>query len=173
MAEFKLAPHGGVLRAADSAIIPESVDNRDWLDYLTWVAAGGVVDPADLTDLEQAQVVATARVETKAAQAAFDAVGTPAEQAEFRAAEYEALLQQTGVATTNGELPLLFARITVDLTTVTKTAGDVIALSLGKRQALDIMHATREAELAAVAAAVDVAACEAIAPHTDILGVPL
>jgi hypothetical protein len=37
----------GVLRLADNVSIPDNPKNRDWQQYLKWVAAGGVTQPAD------------------------------------------------------------------------------------------------------------------------------
>lgn len=36
----------GVIRLADGACIPESLDNKDWSEYLEWVAKGNTPDPA-------------------------------------------------------------------------------------------------------------------------------
>lgn len=37
----------GVIRLADRAFIPESLNNRDWRRYLAWIAEGNVPTPAD------------------------------------------------------------------------------------------------------------------------------
>lgn len=45
MAEYKLNQNGGVIR--DGVFIPEDETNRDYRQYLDWVAAGNTPDPAD------------------------------------------------------------------------------------------------------------------------------
>ncbi|WP_149087377.1 hypothetical protein [Pseudomonas prosekii] len=35
----------GVVRVSDLAFIPSDPANRDWADYLSWVALGGEVQP--------------------------------------------------------------------------------------------------------------------------------
>ena len=37
----------GVLRLTDNAIIPADPLNRNYKEYLQWVAEGGIADPAD------------------------------------------------------------------------------------------------------------------------------
>lgn len=37
----------GVLRLKDQAIIPDSLENRDWREYQEWLAAGNTPQPAD------------------------------------------------------------------------------------------------------------------------------
>ncbi|MBK5551029.1 hypothetical protein JFU49_12250 [Pseudomonas sp. TH03] len=37
----------GVFRLADSAFIPQDPANRDWLEYLEWMASGGEALPID------------------------------------------------------------------------------------------------------------------------------
>lgn len=41
---FKLS-QDGVIRKFDGASIPNSSDNRDWIEYLGWVAEGNTPDP--------------------------------------------------------------------------------------------------------------------------------
>ncbi len=44
---YKLRKNGyGVIRLADGARIPFAESNRDYEDYLKWIAAGGIVQPA-------------------------------------------------------------------------------------------------------------------------------
>ncbi|WFU39045.1 hypothetical protein QA640_32325 [Bradyrhizobium sp. CB82] len=45
MADYKLQGDGSVIRAADSAVIPNADGNRDWEAYQQWLADGGVPDP--------------------------------------------------------------------------------------------------------------------------------
>lgn len=49
----------GVIRIADGLGIPPDERNRDWREYLAWVDAGGVPDPA--YDLPEAKALCTAR----------------------------------------------------------------------------------------------------------------
>ena len=47
----------GVIRASDGASIPESVENRDWREYLEWVDEGNTAAPytPDPVTIEQVQ----------------------------------------------------------------------------------------------------------------------
>lgn len=47
MSEYKLTPGVTVTRLRDGASIPADLANVDYADYLAWVEAGGVPDPAD------------------------------------------------------------------------------------------------------------------------------
>ena len=42
---------GFVLRLSDNALIPLSEDNRDYRDYLTWVAEGNEPEEIDLEEV--------------------------------------------------------------------------------------------------------------------------
>jgi len=48
---YKLLNYDGVLsgikRISDSASIPLSEENRDYVEYLAWVAEGNTADPSD------------------------------------------------------------------------------------------------------------------------------
>lgn len=45
---YKLTTNDGIFkRLADSAYIPFDQGNRDYVDYLAWIADGGVPEPAD------------------------------------------------------------------------------------------------------------------------------
>lgn len=57
-AEYQLTGTG-VLRARDSATIPNDPANRDWQEYQAWLGAGGTPDPAPTVDLatEKARTV--------------------------------------------------------------------------------------------------------------------
>jgi hypothetical protein len=46
MADYQLtATDAFVIRTSDDAIIPNDPNNRDWVAYQDWLAAGGVPDP--------------------------------------------------------------------------------------------------------------------------------
>lgn len=45
MSEYKLNQDGGVVR--DGVFIPEDENNRDYKQYLDWLASGNTPDPAD------------------------------------------------------------------------------------------------------------------------------
>ncbi len=166
MVDYTLTPYGGVIREADGAAIPEDTNNTHWLEYLAWVAAGGVVDEAILTDLGIAKEQANRRVEMKALNDSLAALGTLAEQIEFRAAELEALHKILDPAIADAAVPLLVARMTGSLDTTAKVANDVMATSKINRGAVSVVSTIRGAELAMIASAVTVAECEAVAPGT-------
>ena len=45
MAEYQLTETDAmVIRTVDGACIPNSMDNRDWVEYQEWLEAGGVPD---------------------------------------------------------------------------------------------------------------------------------
>jgi hypothetical protein len=44
MAEYQLSATDTIIRTADGANIPPDPANRDYEEYLLWVAAGGVPD---------------------------------------------------------------------------------------------------------------------------------
>jgi hypothetical protein len=49
MAEYRLTFNSDIVqRTADTMFIPESPHNPEWLEYETWLAGGGVPDPAPL-----------------------------------------------------------------------------------------------------------------------------
>ena len=46
MADYRLTETDScVIRAVDSACIPDDPANRDWIEYQEWLADGGVPDP--------------------------------------------------------------------------------------------------------------------------------
>jgi len=47
MAEYKLTNFNSIIRVADKAWIPKDEANRDYAEYLKWLADGGVPDPPD------------------------------------------------------------------------------------------------------------------------------
>ncbi|MEY9404452.1 hypothetical protein G6321_00031315 [Bradyrhizobium barranii subsp. barranii] len=48
MADYKIVfPNYSVQRRSDGATIPFDPANRDYREYLAWLDAGGVPDPAD------------------------------------------------------------------------------------------------------------------------------
>lgn len=48
MSGYKLHPLGvGVYRKSDGAFVPNNPDNKDWVTYQAWLAAGNTPDPAD------------------------------------------------------------------------------------------------------------------------------
>ena len=42
---YTLTEYGGVTRTSDNASIPPDDRNRDWCEYLEWVAAGNAATP--------------------------------------------------------------------------------------------------------------------------------
>lgn len=51
MADYQLSQNG-VIRESDGAVIPADTNNPLYQTYLTWLAAGNVPDPADVTVLD-------------------------------------------------------------------------------------------------------------------------
>ena len=47
---YKLTDSSTIIRLADNACIPADPKNTDYAEYLTWLAAGGVPEPADIPD---------------------------------------------------------------------------------------------------------------------------
>lgn len=68
---------GGVIRLSDSAFIPESKGNSDWVEYQRWLSMGNTPDDSLLVNLEQevvqeAQKREIARVARQAIRNAVD-----------------------------------------------------------------------------------------------------
>jgi hypothetical protein len=56
MADYQLIEEMGwrsILRRADDAVIPLDPANRDYQEYLAWIAEGNTPDPAPLPATEQ------------------------------------------------------------------------------------------------------------------------
>lgn len=58
-----------IQRLSDGASIPKADGNRDYVEYLQWLAGGGIVTPADVPTI--AQLTATALSEVRALRAAL------------------------------------------------------------------------------------------------------
>lgn len=64
---YKLQKGGvGVVRLADAALIPECADNRDYREYLEWLAKGNTPAPAETPE----EIAARTAREAKEAQMA-------------------------------------------------------------------------------------------------------
>lgn len=55
----------GVRRDADGAIIPADPNNRDWLDYQTWIATGNVPTPLPTPTLDELKATKRASLADK------------------------------------------------------------------------------------------------------------
>lgn len=51
--KYKLTRDTVIIRVIDGASIPPDTSNRDYAEYLAWLAAGGVPDPVDPPDQRQ------------------------------------------------------------------------------------------------------------------------
>jgi hypothetical protein len=47
---YKLTPSSYVIRLIDGAFIPADSDNRDYKEFLAWIAAGNEPEPADVAE---------------------------------------------------------------------------------------------------------------------------
>lgn len=69
---YKLTKHTSIQRLADNASIPADPANRDYQDYLEWLAAGNTPQPAQTQAEIDAEAVQTASDKAKAALIAID-----------------------------------------------------------------------------------------------------
>lgn len=58
MAAYKLGQNDSIIRESDGATIPMVGGNRDYQEYMQWVADGNVADPADPIPVPEAVVTA-------------------------------------------------------------------------------------------------------------------
>jgi len=63
---YKLGEYAGVVRLTDNTHIPACPDNRDWREYLAWVAKGNTPAPAETPE----EIAARQAREAKEAQMA-------------------------------------------------------------------------------------------------------
>lgn len=57
---YQFTEQGSILDAASGKIIPLDIQNRDYAEYLKWVAAGNSADPTPVLPLTEAQIEAQA-----------------------------------------------------------------------------------------------------------------
>ena len=69
---YKLTNHTSIIRLADNASVPADPSNRDYAEYLEWVAAGNTPAPAQTQAEIDAEVIATTNAAAKAALVAID-----------------------------------------------------------------------------------------------------
>lgn len=69
---FKLTKHTSITRLSDNASIPADPANRDYQDYLTWVALGNTATPAQTPAEITAEAIATTNAIAKAELLAID-----------------------------------------------------------------------------------------------------
>lgn len=62
MADYKIGGGLIVLRTSDGASIPADANNRDWIDYQAWLAAGNTPDPYQTAD----EILAAAKLAVNA-----------------------------------------------------------------------------------------------------------
>jgi hypothetical protein len=62
---YKLTNHGPISRLSDNASIPPDPANRDYAEYLEWVAAGNTPLPVDLPTSEQIIVGFSAEIQKR------------------------------------------------------------------------------------------------------------
>lgn len=159
---YKLNRHGGVIRLADRAYIPENTGNRDWREYQEWLAAGNVPEPVETLDETKARRAGEMRVAYAAAlQGGFEsaALGTPhrylsdlASQVKLAGSaacgapvQYECVEVSTGAETVKAHTAAQMRQVLVD----GKDAAVALKLRLRDRVA-QIMAATAATQVDAV-----------------------
>lgn len=86
MSEYQLTANGSIIRTSDSACIPADPDNRDYAEYLVYVANGGAIDayvpppapvPSSISDRQFFQQLAVLGVISEADALASNAAVIP------------------------------------------------------------------------------------------------
>ena len=73
---YKLTIGSPVIRLSDGACIPPDPANRDWREYLEWLAAGNSPDPAETIDEVRARVWSAIKAKRDTIKAGGAKVGT-------------------------------------------------------------------------------------------------
>jgi hypothetical protein len=148
-----------IARVADGACIPPDPENRDYADYLAWLAEGNTPDPADVPSLVAQQADAVRRIDADA-DAIYGAVlGNRGE--EYKNAEADALAYQT--AGYQGAVPAGVASwATASGMTAQDAADDILATAATWRGAMAQIRAARLLRKKQAEAAVDQAALDAV-----------
>jgi hypothetical protein len=61
---YKLTNHTSIQRLADNASIPSDHANRDYADYLEWLAAGNTPEPVDAPTSDESMAALSGTVQT-------------------------------------------------------------------------------------------------------------
>lgn len=152
---YTLTRDGAVIRAADGATIPPDPDNRDWLAYLAWTAAGNQAT-VPVPDLAQIKAAAKSRVAARADQIAEAITGTVplAERLSWPTKEVAARAVLAGTATT-GQQMILGAEAQVSGETVAVLAASIVAKADLYMTAVGLIAGQRRKTMAAIDAVTD------------------
>lgn len=135
-----------ILRLADNAFIPLDPANRDYQEYLDWIAEGNTPLPPDQPTLDQAKRAQIAAINTdmEAAAAALTADYPPSEKLSWPIQEQEALAWQADNTTATPYIDALalergIARVDYLQRTLAKVQQFRAASAqlIGKRQRLE------------------------------------
>lgn len=154
---YTLNQFGGINRDLDGASIPADPGNRDYQEYLAWVAEGNTPAPVPIDDLKAAKLAQIEADRDAACVATVNVIGHPW-QADARSQSLlssSILLAQAGVYTPSVWRDESNVDVAVTLADLVLIAGVMAA----QTQAAYAASWARKAALAAATTAEQVAAC--------------